>query len=227
MKYVRQLSVALLTLLVGVAVTQRFSLDRRPLPTLHILNLRPAREGIRLALTLGSRKILEFLRDGGIKCVSSNSALLTQVHGGAMSQRSIKELRPDVLEVLNRAQASGLTSLDLDGCGLTEIPDQIFALTHLESLDLSDNSLKHIPDRLWKLPNLQSVNLIGNPIASIPNRPGLTIDLEIYCRCYAQIDATNINLFVGTHILQEDAGFLAKLKAARGLTNLAVGQLNL
>jgi len=130
--------------------------------------------------------------------------------------------------VLDRAQASGSTWLDLDGCALTEIPDQIFALTNLETLDLSDNGLKNIPDRLWKLPNLKSVNLIGNPIVSLPNRPGLTIDLQTYRLCYTQIDATNINLFVGAHISHEDADFWAvRPKVARGLRKLTVGTLNL
>lgn len=134
-------------------------------------------------------------------------------------------LRGIVAVALREAREGHRPKLRLTQQHLNDIPDEVFALTDLESLDLTGNNLRSIPERLWDLPKLRRVTLVGNPIEFLPNRPGLIIDLATYRRCRTQIDARNLNLFIGVDVSQEDADFwTTELKTITDLRELTVGR---
>ncbi|MBD2159465.1 leucine-rich repeat domain-containing protein [Limnothrix sp. FACHB-1083] len=66
------------------------------------------------------------------------------------------------------ALAEGETSLDLSELGLTELPIELFALTHLEELWLYNNQLTSIPEAIAQLQNLQTLWLSNNQLTSLP-----------------------------------------------------------
>ncbi len=138
------------------------------------------------------------------------------------------KLPQEIAEELRRFREERWPWLELNGRGLNEIPEEVFALTDLKDIDLSGNELRSIPERLWDLPNLRSVNLIGNPVEILPDRPGLFVDVPIYLRCGKQIDPKNIALVIGLDTSQEDAdSLIAELRRTRSLRRLTIGEWNL
>jgi internalin A len=65
------------------------------------------------------------------------------------------------------AGLSGLTWLELNGCGLTEIPDCVFEMTQLSLLEIDDNEISRWPVRLGELTVLTHLSLSGNPMGEI------------------------------------------------------------
>jgi Leucine-rich repeat (LRR) protein len=108
--------------------------------------------------------------------------------------------------------------------GLTEVPEEVFALTHLESIDLSDNKLRFIPDRLRNLPKLKWVNVIGNPVEALPDLAGLTIDGPTYLRCRNQVKPENINLVLSSENAEKDGGPLPDELRTSGVQKLTIGE---
>ncbi|MBD2636609.1 leucine-rich repeat domain-containing protein [Limnothrix sp. FACHB-881] len=66
------------------------------------------------------------------------------------------------------ALTEGETALDLSELGLTELPIELFSLTHLEELWLDNNQLTSIPEAIAQLQNLQQLWLDNNQLTSIP-----------------------------------------------------------
>ncbi len=60
-------------------------------------------------------------------------------------------------------------SLDLSQSGLTDLPKEIYELTHLQDMDLGFNHLTELQSDICKLENLTSLNLRDNEIKEIPN----------------------------------------------------------
>ena len=60
---------------------------------------------------------------------------------------------------------TALSSLNLSNCRLTQLPQGLFQLQHLDTLDLSDNQIEHLPAELLELPQtfLEDSDLSGNP----------------------------------------------------------------
>lgn len=116
--------------------------------------------------------------------------------------------------------------LHLFNLGLSEIPEEVFTLTHLEVLDLSGNSVRDIPERLWDdLPHLQRVVLIGNPIESLPDRPGLIIDRSTYRLWSDELSPENVTLFLHVDLSEEEANsWIRKLSMSRTLHGLMIGR---
>lgn len=54
--------------------------------------------------------------------------------------------------------------LDLSRLQLTDIPDEVFLLAHLESFDLAHNQIKTLTDKISLLANLQTLNLYNNKV---------------------------------------------------------------
>lgn len=71
-------------------------------------------------------------------------------------------------QLIAAALAEDKTALDLSGLGLTELPVELFSLTHLEILFLYNNQLTSIPETIAQLHNLQEIYLEKNQITSIP-----------------------------------------------------------
>ena len=134
-------------------------------------------------------------------------------------------IRTDVTEMLRRFRESGSNRLNLAGCGLYEIPEEVFSLTDMEVINLSGNCLRTIPKQLLDLPTLRKMILIGNPIEFLSDRPGLTIDGRTYLRCRKQVDAKNLTLVIAADTpLGEAKSLVAELKTARVLQGLSLGK---
>ena len=126
---------------------------------------------------------------------------------------------------LNIARSTNSSWIDLESCGLTEVPSELFGYTDLESINLRDNNLKTVPERLWELPKLRRVTLVGNPIDDLPNRPGLVVDLPTYQRCRERLDVKNVTLFIGSHASLGDVTFVKnELVELKNLTGLFIGE---
>ena len=65
---------------------------------------------------------------------------------------------------------------------LTEIPPEVFQLTHLRELWLYDQGIQVVPARLAELPLLEIVDLRKNPLLEIADVPGLVLNLGLCMR---------------------------------------------
>ncbi len=70
---------------------------------------------------------------------------------------------------IQEAKEQQLEELDLSNGGLTEIPDEVFKLTHLKELNLSNNRLNNLPDSITKLSGLTKLDLSNNRLNNLPD----------------------------------------------------------
>jgi len=83
------------------------------------------------------------------------------------------------LEQLRSGALSGITRLDLS-CGLSEFPEEIFALADsLEVLNLSGNQLSSLPNDLARLHKLRILFCSDNQFTSVPEVVGSCMQLEM------------------------------------------------
>ena len=62
--------------------------------------------------------------------------------------------------------------LDLNGQGLTSLPQDVFQKQDLEWLDLDDNNLTSLPPEISKLQNLTYLSLYDSELTSLPSEIG-------------------------------------------------------
>lgn len=62
-----------------------------------------------------------------------------------------------------------LEYLNLQGAGISEIPEFVFNCTELKTLNLSDNSISKLDPRIFELNSLHSLLLSGNPLIELPS----------------------------------------------------------
>ncbi len=75
----------------------------------------------------------------------------------------------ETLAALRCGDLAGATTLRLTGCGLTEVPTEIFGLADtLEVLDLSGNAITRLPDDLGRLKRLRVLFCSGNRFERLP-----------------------------------------------------------
>ena len=85
----------------------------------------------------------------------------------------------NTLAQLKAGQLAGITRLDLS-CGLTEFPEEIFALADsLEILNLSGNALSRLPDDLHRLPHLRVLFCSDNAFTELPTCLGQCATLSM------------------------------------------------
>jgi len=73
------------------------------------------------------------------------------------------------LDRLRAGELQGSTHLDLRGCGLSVLPDEVLALADtLEVLDVSGNALVSLPDELAQLSRLHTVFASSNRLTALP-----------------------------------------------------------
>lgn len=87
-------------------------------------------------------------------------------------------------------ESNARTSLDLNDCGLDNLPTQVCALQNLRELDLSNNNLLFLPVHLQGLSALQTLDLRGNPIVELPDwleREGLEILHDLPVTSFSQL----------------------------------------
>ena len=62
-----------------------------------------------------------------------------------------------------------LTVLDMEGCGLTSIPNSIKSLINLERLRVHSNTLSALPPEIAELGKLTLLNAYGNRLTELPS----------------------------------------------------------
>ena len=111
---------------------------------------------------------------------------------------------------IEEARRSRVTELDLSGMGLTELPPDIWKLTHLKILNLGyeysgeKNQLTELPEAIGQLTQLQSLNLSYNQLTALPEVIGQLTQLRSLNLSYNQLTA-----------LPEAIGQLTQLKSLR------------
>jgi len=76
--------------------------------------------------------------------------------------------KEEALRLIKEAAETGATELSLMVQGLTEIPPELFKLTHLTWLDLSNNYLSQLPQEIGQLTKLTLLLLHNNKLSSFP-----------------------------------------------------------
>ena len=86
---------------------------------------------------------------------------------------------------IEKALRTGATKLDLsaafgakDSERLTELPESVGRLTHLQKLDLSKNQLRALPESVGWLTQLQTLDLSYNQLTSLPDSLGQLTQLQ-------------------------------------------------
>lgn len=92
------------------------------------------------------------------------SLALSLVHSRGLAMDS----SGDVSLAIRRARRAGSKILDLSHRGLSEWPDGLFGLRHLESLDVSGNSLTFLDSGLKELQQLEELNVSDNRVDKLP-----------------------------------------------------------
>lgn len=140
--------------------------------------------------------------------------------------------KQEALARIQLARQEQATALNLSNCGLTEIPDEVFALTHLTELKLghwSDytqqnrNQLTRIPARILKLVNLKLLDLSCNLLEDLPDEIGGLFQLQTLDISRNRLQRLPISINRLTQLRLLDVGYnhLSHLPASfSGLTNL-------
>lgn len=72
------------------------------------------------------------------------------------------------LYLIEEAQAEGAERLDLGGCGLTSLPEELFALTTLTHLSLRANQLTSLSADIGRLAALTQLSVADNQLQELP-----------------------------------------------------------
>jgi GTPase SAR1 family protein len=107
------------------------------------------------------------------------------------------ELSDKVQAAFEEARTHGNYDLNLWGCNLDEVPEEVFKLTQLKSLNLSNNSISSVPDRIRELSSLKRLDLSGNPLEYVPDVPGLLLDWSSFIQCR---ESLSLEAILGIHI---------------------------
>ncbi|KAF7153075.1 hypothetical protein RHSIM_Rhsim01G0096000 [Rhododendron simsii] len=74
--------------------------------------------------------------------------------------------------------SSCLKELNLDGCHLSYLPEEIGNLVSLQTLDLAENNLSTLPDGICNLTCLKRLRLEENNVSNVPSAIGRLTSLE-------------------------------------------------
>ena len=105
------------------------------------------------------------LSDEGLEKLPPEIARLTQLSSLNLGGNQLSDL-PESLESLTRL--TQLTSLDLGGNQFGELPESVTRLSQLTSLDLRSNQLSELPESLTRLTQLTSLDLGDNQFSELP-----------------------------------------------------------
>ena len=87
---------------------------------------------------------------------------------------------PRLLQLIAAAKENKSKVLDLSmraiGFQINEVPEEVFALSHLEELNLGQNLIAELPERLHDLKNLKLIDIRDNPIIETNGVSHLFID---------------------------------------------------
>ena len=113
-----------------------------------------------------SRVIPEFDRNGVMKRLQQ---ALEEEH--ALDKRTMGDLCRliETGEAWVATRDDRVTELHMSGCGMTEIPPEIFRFSSLKYLYFDNNHVKNIPPKIFsKLTKLEVLNLSNNELKDIP-----------------------------------------------------------
>ena len=99
---------------------------------------------------------------------------------------------PNVLKLIQENQQRRDKVLDLSFKQLTEIPAEVYQLTHLEELDLYFNLIQIIPESLRQLPQLCWLDIRHNPIQQLVDINGLILDYDVFLAQRARLTPAHI-----------------------------------
>ncbi len=88
---------------------------------------------------------------------------------------------------IEEARRTGATELALVGMGLTELPESLCELTHLQKLHLNGNQLTASLESLGQLTQLQKLDLRRNQLSGLPESLGQLTQLETLDLSYNQL----------------------------------------
>jgi leucine-rich repeat protein SHOC2 len=120
-----------------------------------------------------------------LNSLPSSFDLLTSLKCLAVSHNKLIHLNRNVLKSMNALElldlsfnfleavvdiglVNRLTSLNLSNNLISQIPNEIFSLSHLITLDLSSNLLTSIPSSIGEIKSLVKLNCSYNPISALP-----------------------------------------------------------
>lgn len=75
---------------------------------------------------------------------------------------------PALLESIRNGGQQNLTSLDLSGCSLSSLPEEVLLLKDLQTLNLGDNTLSSLPAGIGALVSLRVLFFLRNSFSSLP-----------------------------------------------------------
>ena len=96
----------------------------------------------------------------------------------AFSAGGSREQVQPLLAGIRDASLLGLQRLDLSGCGLEALPEEVCQLTKLEELNLGGNSLRDLPEAFCALVSLRVLFFLGNAFSTVPSVIGRLPALE-------------------------------------------------
>jgi internalin A len=85
----------------------------------------------------------------------------------------------ELVKVIEKAKASGVTTLDLSGNRLTQLPPELFQPKNLTVLWLNGNLLKTLPPEIGHLNKLTTLNLSKNRLTVLPTEIGQLTNLTV------------------------------------------------
>ena len=103
--------------------------------------------------------------------------------------------------------ASGLTRLDLSGCGLSQLPSEIGTLSSVEFLNLGKNPLSTLPDTFTGLTNLRILFFLGCEFTVVPEILGQMTSLYMLsfkANRVAEVPAASLSPKLGWLILSDN-----------------------
>ena len=83
--------------------------------------------------------------------------------------------------------------INLDSCGLTNVPEEVFKFSNLSALSLDNNYLTTFPDSIINLSNLKDLYLSNNKIKTLPSIMGDLISLRSISLSYNQLESLPVS----------------------------------
>lgn len=119
------------------------------------------------------RPIAEFVTQNGANTMQKLLLILTLLcFTGIIHAQETQTPYEVALERIEEANKAESTELNLEWLGLTDLPLELWELSHLQQLNLNGNNLTTLPAGIGQLSNLQALWLYNNRLTSLPPEIG-------------------------------------------------------
>ena len=128
--------------------------------------------------------------------------------------------KSDISSYIKKAKQKKVTEIDFSNRGITELPEEIGDLIHLQKLNLSYNNITSLPSTICNLVNLKELYLTRNNITKLPSGIGNLQQLNVLDISYNSLVKIprEIGLFINLESL--DASYCELHSLPYELTNL-------